>query len=208
MVDNFATRVVATLQSLRAQSNDIQQQVYGLAPIDSPIFTGTPEAPTALVDTNTDQISTTSFVIGQGYLKETLASSTYAPIQSPSLTGNTSIVSDSSGTALRVTQSGSGAALLIEDSSNPDSTPFVIDATGNVGVGVLEPSYKIDVSGTINATSIYVNGAPLDLLPNQSGQTGKFLTTDGSVASWATVEQGGGNISTDVALSNSWWLGV
>lgn len=36
-----------------------------LAPIDSPTFTGTPLAPTAAQDTNTPQIATTAFVIGQ-----------------------------------------------------------------------------------------------------------------------------------------------
>ena len=37
--------------------------------------------------------------------------------------------------ALRVTQLGTGNALVVEDSTNPDSTPFVIDASGNVLVG-------------------------------------------------------------------------
>jgi len=34
--------------------------------------------------------------------------------------------------ALRVTQTGTGNSLLIEESTNPDSTPFLIDASGNV----------------------------------------------------------------------------
>lgn len=192
-------------------------------------------AATAAVDTNTNQLATTAFVIGQEYLKSSTASSTYAPLASPALTGNASVTSNSSSAALRVTQTGGGLALLVEDEANPDSTPFVVDATGNVGVGLLSPSYKLDVSGIINATSFYVNGAPLDLLPSQathagqflttdgsvtswatvdalpaqSGQAGKFLTTDGTTATWATVEQGGGGgITTDVVLTNSWWLGV
>jgi hypothetical protein len=36
---------------------------------------------------------------------------------------------------LRVTQLGTGNALLVEDSSNPDSTPFIIDANGNQLLG-------------------------------------------------------------------------
>ncbi len=39
---------------------------------------------------------------------------------------------NSSSTALRVTQTGAGAALLIEDSANPDSSPFTIDSSGTV----------------------------------------------------------------------------
>jgi hypothetical protein len=40
--------------------------------------------------------------------------------------------------------------------------------------------------------SIYTSGT----LPSQSGQAGKYLTTDGSNASWATVAQGGETISS------------
>jgi len=51
----------------------------------------------------------------------------------------------------------------------------------------------------------------LDVLPDQSENNGKFLGTDGTTASWQEVVQGsgsGGGIQTDVAISNSWWLGV
>lgn len=48
---------------------------------------------------------------------------------------------------VRITQKGAGAALLVEDSTNPDSTPFIIDTSGNVGIGVSSPTAKIDVSG-------------------------------------------------------------
>lgn len=57
------------------------------APLASPTFTGTPAAPTAAVDTNTTQVATTAYVVGQGYLKSATASSTYAPLASPALTG-------------------------------------------------------------------------------------------------------------------------
>jgi hypothetical protein len=52
------------------------------------------------------------------------------------ISGNTIIsVTDNTNAALRVTQLGTGNALLVEDSTNPDSSPFVIDASGNVTVG-------------------------------------------------------------------------
>lgn len=58
------------------------------APLASPSLTGTPTAPTAAVDTNTTQLATTAYVIGQGYLKSATASSTYAPISTTvTLTG-------------------------------------------------------------------------------------------------------------------------
>ena len=39
------------------------------AKLASPALTGTPSAPTAAVDTNTTQLATTAYVVGQGYAK-------------------------------------------------------------------------------------------------------------------------------------------
>ena len=54
--------------------------------------------------------------------------------------GETVIATASTGNSLRITNTGSGNSLLVEDSTNPDSTPFVVDATGNVGIGTTSPS--------------------------------------------------------------------
>ena len=48
-------------------------------------------------------------------------------------------VTDNTNAALRITQLGTGNALLVEDSANPDSTPFVIDGSGQVGIGTTTP---------------------------------------------------------------------
>lgn len=61
--------------------------VSGAAPIASPTFTGVPAAPTPAVDTNTTQLATTAYVIGQGYLKSTTAASTYLALSGGNLTG-------------------------------------------------------------------------------------------------------------------------
>ena len=71
------------------------------------------------------------------------------------------ISGSSTGDALRITQTGTGNALLVEDSTNPDSTPFVVDASGNVVIGstsqITGSGYtpKVELLGTSNAlTSI------------------------------------------------------
>lgn len=46
----------------------------------SPSLSGSPTAPTAAVDTNSTQIATTAFVVGQGYLKSSAAASSYQPL--------------------------------------------------------------------------------------------------------------------------------
>lgn len=60
-----------------------------------------------------------------------------------SFTTNQVIDASTSVAALRVTQRGSGEAFRVEDETNPDSTPFVIDASGNVGVGLSSLSGKL-----------------------------------------------------------------
>jgi hypothetical protein len=63
------------------------------------------------------------------------------------LTAKTAIVTDnSSSDAVRITQTGSGNALVVEDSTNPDSTPFVVKADGKIGVGTTTPATALEVS--------------------------------------------------------------
>ena len=46
-----------------------------------------------------------------------------------------------------------------------------------------------------------VEWATFDNLPSQSGNDGKYLTTNGSTASWATVAQGGGETISPFLLA-------
>jgi hypothetical protein len=69
------------------------------------------------------------------------------------VTGGTGInwISGSTSTdILRITQTGNGNALVVEDSTNPDSSPFVVDAAGNVAVGSGSASNKFIVSNGTN----------------------------------------------------------
>ena len=74
---NIQTQLDAKLASATAAST--------YASLASPTLTGTPLSTTAAVDTNTTQIATTAYVVGQGYLKSATASSTYAPLTNASL---------------------------------------------------------------------------------------------------------------------------
>lgn len=71
------------------------------------------------------------------------------------------ILANSGSAALRITQTGGGNALLVEDSTNPDSTPFIIDSNGNVGIGVTNTSSAISIFrngvATINTASLTDN---------------------------------------------------
>jgi len=50
-----------------------------------------------------------------------------------------------------------GNSFLIEDSALPDSSPFVVDASGNVGVGLLTPTEKLEVNGTIKSNNTIIS---------------------------------------------------
>jgi hypothetical protein len=107
---------------------------------------------------------------------------------------NNIVVTGSSGDSfVRITQTGTGNALIVEDETNPDSSPFVVDANGSVGIGVVTPSQKLEVSGNTK-----INGAlettvgikfPDNVtqtvgIPSVSGKVGQFLSTDGTTISW------------------------
>ena len=105
----------------------------------------------------------------------TAVSNTFSANQIVSVTDNTNA-------ALRVTQLGTGNALLVEDSTNPDATPFVIDNTGNTFIGY----------GTSTAPSA-VSGAEFQV--NSLGTTQASI----SAVQWGSVGSG----SAQVLLSHS-----
>ena len=122
------------------------------------------------------------------------------------------VTGSSAGDALRITQTGAGNALLVEDAANPDSTPFVVDASGQVGVGTASPGSALDVKGTMRlsgSSSGYVGLAPAAAagsttytLPAADGSSGFALTTNGSgTLSWTAVPDEADEIIYDNATS-------
>lgn len=85
---------------------------------------------------------TINFAAGQtisGYLTTATAASTYSALASANtFTTNQTITANTSTDALRITQTGSGNALYIEDVA-ADATPFVVSSTGAVGIGTTTP---------------------------------------------------------------------
>lgn len=62
------------------------------------------------------------------------------------LSGPNCVISGSStDPALRVTQTGTGLAVRIEDSANPDSSPFVVANNGYVGIGIDSPIRQLHI---------------------------------------------------------------
>ncbi len=78
-------------------------------------------------------------------------------------TFNSGIFSGSTTTDLvRITQTGTGNALRVEDEANPDSSPFVVDKDGKVGINTAQPNYGLDIRGTVLiGNALYVQGGQL-----------------------------------------------
>lgn len=72
-VSGGSTLTYSTIYTLGAQAN-----TSGLAPINSPTFTGTPTAPTPATNDNSQKLATTAYVQAQSF----------APLNSPGFTGN------------------------------------------------------------------------------------------------------------------------
>jgi hypothetical protein len=62
---NIANTLADDVGRLRTALDDIDADMAAKAPTASPTFTGTPAAPTAAADTNTTQVATTAYVVGQ-----------------------------------------------------------------------------------------------------------------------------------------------
>lgn len=64
-----------------------------------------------------------------------------------SFDGDGAVISvNSTSAGLRITQQGTGDALLVQDVTG-DTTPFVINASGNVGIGVSSPAFNLHIGG-------------------------------------------------------------
>ena len=69
------------------------------------------------------------------------------------LTTPTVVSVNSASDALRITQTGTGNALVVEDSANPDATPFVVDNTGIVGIGEPVPSSFVSAGMVLRSST-------------------------------------------------------
>lgn len=93
-----------------------------------------------------------------------------APLNSPALTGAASITANTSTPALTITQTGTGNAFVVEDAAS-DTTPFVIDAGGNVGIGSA-PS-----AGQSFANNKDITGATFSVATVSAGQIRSDVTS-------------------------------
>jgi hypothetical protein len=98
---------------------------------------------------------------------------------SPVLSGNVTIDSNTPSPALQITQTGTGAVLKVQDSADPDVTPFIIDATGQVGIGTAAPSAALEIAspGVFKGAWAYLPTGTAMLFAQTSAPTGWTKST-------------------------------
>lgn len=136
------------------------------------------------------------------------------------------VVDNSSSDALRITQTGSGNALVVEDSTNPDATPFVVTGNGYVGIGTSSPQAPLDIencgirinasraiSSNSNAGSLLLfggesgNGANIELYGGSHATSPSYTYIDANVISIRSADGASGkmliNSAGDVGIGTS-----
>jgi len=113
--------------------------------------------------------------------------------------GNTIVeVTDNTNAALRITQLGTGNALLVEDSANPDATPTVITASGQVVIG--------------STTALTYGGFSGSLQINTTGQTtfqlAGWQTTSSAAPQFVFARSASGTVGTNGAVVSGSDLGA
>ena len=115
--------------------------------------------------------------------------SRHLPLAGGILNGNVAVsVIDNTNAALRITQLGTGNALLVEDSANPDSTPFVITAAGDVGIGTSSPNARVKIVGdnTESGITLRLDGGSVQT------QRGVVFAVGGADYGFLNIPVGGG----------------
>jgi plastocyanin len=190
-------------------TSNVQTQLNSKAPLISPSFTGTPIAPTADVNTNTTQIATTAYVVGQGYSK----------IASPTFTGTVVLPSTTSigtitSTELSYVDGVTSAIQTQINTKSPSASPtftgtVVLPATTSIGtvdsteIGYLDgvtSSIQTQINSKLATTAFTYAGitkatyANVGSLPASASNTGKvmYVQADGYMyystgATWVKV---------------------
>ena len=98
-------------------------------------------------------------------------------------TANTIDCSTAGAPAFRITQRGTADALIVEDETNPDSTAFVINANGKVGIGVAP---DVTACLSVNATGIKFNDGTVQNTASQGviGPTGPTGPAGANATAW------------------------
>jgi hypothetical protein len=184
--------IKATFPNINAPVTKTAAEINGLAPLDSPTFTGTPAAPTASPGTNTTQLATTAYVQGE---RTALLDAVY-PIGSiytnaANATNPGTLLGFGTWAAF-----GSGRVMVGHDASDP-----LFDTAEETGGSkdAVAVSHTHTFSATTNTTGAHTHGVTMRVEGTAGG--GRTLNYDGTnLAGTNTIAvQSAGNHSHTVS---------
>jgi CRISPR/Cas system-associated exonuclease Cas4 (RecB family) len=113
------------------------------------------------------------------------------------LDASTSIAADNA-EVLSIVNTGTGNSFLVEDETSPDASPFVIDASGNVGIGTTVPGAKVHaITSAAGAKGLIVQGS--------ASQSANLQEWQNSAGTALTKVNASGHIDlSTVALPSTW----
>ena len=153
------------------------------------------------------------------YLTQSTASSTYAPINNPTFTGTVAGITKSmvglgnvENTALSTWAGSTNLTTLGTIATGTWSATTIALNKGGTGAttqsgaaNAILPTQTSNTGKYLTTNGTDVSWATVDALPSQTGNSGKYLTTNGSTASWATlvvpIETGTATVSSNTATT-------
>jgi hypothetical protein len=146
-----ATITYAQIQNVSATDKLLGRSTAGAGSIEEIALTA---AGRALIDDADAAAQRTTLGLGT---MATAASADYLLLAGGAITGATSVSVNSASNALRITQLGAGNALVVEDETNPDATPWLVD-----GAGIVVAGHTVSLSAASAQTGTQLtNGAKL-----------------------------------------------
>jgi len=105
---------------------------------------------------------------GSAWVAAYVSGAGFLALSGGALTGPVTSTVSSGSDAFRITQTGAGNALVVEDSTNPDATPFVINASGQTLIGAASAPFGSSNLGLFNA-AVTANPFYLDTFKDRAG---------------------------------------
>ena len=155
----------------------VQDEMDLKAPAASPNLTGTPAAPTAAPGTNTIQIATTA------YTTEAVAAEAVLRTAADDLEIATRLAADTLETSTRITNDNLEIAARIA----ADALKAPLASPDLTGVPTAPTAAAGSSTNQIATTEFVTATAFVAIIPGQTGNAGKYLTTDGTNATWIDI---------------------
>jgi hypothetical protein len=105
---------------------------------------------------------------------------------------------------VKITNTGAGNSFVVEDSASPDTTPFVVTATGNVGIGTASPGELFTLNhATRNLIRWDIGGAAKGFMGSSNALFTGTSVNDIGVLAANNLYLGSNNNSTPVVTVNT-----